>query len=141
MGTGWLDRIVRASQEHEDATPAYPTEHGQGCPLPAEEALRASLLEAHEALAASRENEDRLRLLVDQARDFLNDARVRIQAAEARAEALQAELDDLRASDRQGSSGFVTMDGYEAELKNLRALLDGAVVGSTPSGYEAREAG
>jgi hypothetical protein len=139
MRTGWLDRIVRASQEHEDTPYVAPADHG--FTSASEEALRAALIEAHEALAASRENEDRLRLLVDQARDFLNGARVRIQAAEARAEALQAELDDLRASDRQGSSGFVTMDGYEAELKNLRALLDGAVVGSAPSGYEAREAG
>jgi hypothetical protein len=139
MGTGWLGRIVRASQEHEDTSHVAPADNG--CTSTSEEALRAALVEAREALAASRKNEDRLRLLVDQARDFLNGAKVRIQAAEARAEALQAELDDVRASDRPPSTGFVTMEGYEAELKKLRALLDGAVPGLSFAGDEAREAG
>jgi hypothetical protein len=139
MGTGWLDRIVRASQGHEDTPYVAPADHGD-TPI-SQEALRAALVEAHEALAASRKNEDRLRLLVDEARDFLNGAKGRIQAAEARAETLQAELDDLRASDRQPWTGFVTMEGYEAELKKLRALLDGTVSGLTGHGFRASEAG
>ena len=139
MGTGWLDRIVRASQEHEETTQPDPAD--QGCTSGQEESLGAALVEARAALAASRENEDRLRLLVDQARDFLSDAKSRIQAAEARADALQAELDKIRASDRQPSNSLMTTDGYEAELKNLRALLDGAFASEQPAGYQASEAG
>jgi small-conductance mechanosensitive channel len=139
MATGWLDKLVGASPQDGEET-MYDVSADQSCRVPADQGLRAALAEAHDALAASRENEDRLRLLVDQARDYLSDAKDRIQAAETRAEALQAELDELRASDRQGSTSFVTMDGYEAELKNLRALLDGAASCSGPS-LKANEAG
>jgi small-conductance mechanosensitive channel len=138
MATGWLDKLVGASPQHGETT--YVVAADQSCRVPADQRLRAALTEAHEALAASRENEDRLRLLVDQARDYLSDAKHRIQAAETRAEALQAELDELRASNRQGSAPFVTMDGYEAELKKLRALLDGAASCSGP-GLKANGAG
>jgi chromosome segregation ATPase len=139
MTTGWLDRIVGNSSRDGGET-TYAVSADQSCPVAADQKLRAALVEAHEALAASRENEERLCLLVDQARDYLSDAKDRIQAAETRAEALQAELDELRASDRQGLTSFVTMDGYEAELKNLRTLLDGAASCSGPS-LKANEAG
>ena len=140
MASGWLDRFVRAPrQEHEDN--AYSASANQGNVSAADEGLLAALVQAREALATSRENEDRLRLLVDQARDYLTDARHRIQTAEARAESLQAQLDRLRESDQRASTGFVTMDGYEADLKKLRALLEGAVTGPTGHGYKASEAG
>lgn len=139
MATGWLDKLVGASRREGEET-TYAVSADQGCPVAPDQGLRVALAEAHAALAASRKNEDRLRLLVDQARNYLSDAKNRIQAAETRAEALQAELDERRASDRQGSSSFVTMDGYEAELKKLRALLDGAASCSGP-GLKASGAG